>query len=67
MMNNMTMELVYNPETKKVEVEFIGIPKKLLPKGSKYISSSWDNRVISLEDARKIIEILLKGKGLDNE
>lgn len=66
-MDNMTMELVYNPETKRVEIHFIGIPKKLLPKGSKYLSCSWDNRTISLEDGKKIIEILLKGKEVDNE
>lgn len=60
-MLSMTVELFYNPKTKKVEVEFIGIPKQLLPKGSKYISGSWDNRTISLEDGKKIAEILLKG------
>ena len=32
MMDNMAMELVYNSETKKVEVEFIGIPKKIIAK-----------------------------------
>ena len=56
----MTMELVYNPKTKNVYIKFIGIPKELLPKGSKYISCCWDDRVISIADARRIIEILLK-------
>lgn len=66
-MSDMTIELVYNSKTKKVEVDFIGIPKKLLPKGSKYISASWDNRVLSLEDAKKIVAILLEAEKYDND
>lgn len=66
-MSDSTIEFSYNPRTKKVDVDFIGIPKALLPKGSKYISASWDNRILSLEDAKKIVAILLEAERYDND
>ena len=58
-MSDSKIEYSYNPKTKKVYVEFIGIPKALLPKGCK-CSPCWVDKTISLESARKMIAALME-------
>ena len=54
------IQFFYNEDTNQEEVEYIGIPKELVPEGYEYwFTGSWCSRKISLESGKKMIEGLL--------